>query len=39
MSGITLDINEFHWMTQILDTMDSGLVVLDLDNNVVVWHD
>ncbi|QIA65851.1 diguanylate cyclase [Vibrio astriarenae] len=38
MSGITLDINEFHWMTQILDTMDSGLVVLDLDNNVVVWN-
>ncbi|MDR9826061.1 diguanylate cyclase [Vibrio sp. FNV 38] len=38
MSGITLDIKEFHWMTQILDTMDSGLVVLDLDNNVMVWN-
>ncbi|MGR5411196.1 diguanylate cyclase [Vibrio astriarenae] len=38
MSGITLDIKEFHWMTQILDTMDAGLVVLDLDNNVVVWN-
>lgn len=29
MSDITLDIADFHWVTQILDTMDSGLIVLD----------
>lgn len=38
MSEITLDIADFHWVTQILDTMDSGLIVLDQDNKVCVWN-
>lgn len=36
MSDITLDIADFHWVTQILDTMDSGLIVLDPEYNVCV---
>ncbi|WP_045404383.1 GGDEF domain-containing protein [Vibrio jasicida] len=38
MSEITLDIADFHWVTQILDTMDSGLIVLDEDYKVCVWN-
>ena len=38
MSEITLDIAAFHWVTQILDTMDSGLIVLDQDYKVCVWN-
>lgn len=38
MSDITLDIADFHWVTQILDTMDSGLIVLDPEYNVCVWN-
>ncbi|MDF2152173.1 sensor domain-containing diguanylate cyclase [Vibrio sp. CAU 1672] len=38
MSDMTLDIADFHWVTQILDTMDSGLVVLDKDYRVCVWN-
>ncbi|MHA2730581.1 GGDEF domain-containing protein [Vibrio campbellii] len=38
MSEITLDIADFHWITQILDTMDSGLIVLDQDYKVCVWN-
>ncbi|MBR9787635.1 MAG: diguanylate cyclase [Vibrionaceae bacterium] len=38
MSEITLDMADFHWVTQILDTMDSGLIVLDRQNKVCVWN-
>lgn len=38
MSEITLDIADFHWVTQILDTMDSGLVVIDREYKVCVWN-
>lgn len=38
MSEITLDIADFHWVTQILDTMDSGLIVLDQEYKVCVWN-
>ncbi|WP_319537018.1 diguanylate cyclase [uncultured Vibrio sp.] len=38
MSEITLDMADFHWVTQILDTMDSGLIVLDRQYNVCVWN-
>ncbi|WP_423839553.1 diguanylate cyclase [Vibrio mytili] len=38
MSDISLDMANFHWVTQILDTMDSGLIVLDRDNKVCVWN-
>jgi len=33
-SDLTLNIADFHWVTQILDTMDSGLVVIDRSYNV-----
>lgn len=38
MSQITLDIADFHWVTQIWDTMDSGLIVLDNEYKVCVWN-
>lgn len=38
MSEITLDMADFHWVTQILDTMDSGLIVLDHQNRVCAWN-
>ncbi|MFW8630452.1 diguanylate cyclase [Vibrio natriegens] len=38
MSEITLDMADFHWVTQILDTMDSGLIVLDRQYKVCVWN-
>ncbi len=38
MSNLTMDMSEFHWAMQIMDTMDSGLVVVDLDFNVVAWN-
>ncbi|MCF8780012.1 diguanylate cyclase [Vibrio sp. IRLE0018] len=37
-SDLTLNIADFHWITQILDTMDSGLVVIDREYNVCVWN-
>ncbi|AVW99092.1 diguanylate cyclase [Vibrio vulnificus] len=37
-SDLTLNIADFHWVTQILDTMDSGLVVIDRSYNVCVWN-
>ena len=38
MSDQTLDITEFHWMMDMLQTIDVGLVVLDVDFNVRVWN-
>ncbi|MBD1556892.1 diguanylate cyclase [Vibrio sp. S9_S30] len=38
MSDITLDIADFHWALQVMDNMDSGLVVLDKSYNVCTWN-
>ncbi|MGB1322300.1 MAG: diguanylate cyclase [Vibrio gallaecicus] len=38
MSEITLDMHEFHWALQVMDTIDVGLVVLDSDYNVCLWN-
>ncbi len=38
MSNNTLDINEFHWMMDMLQTIDVGLVVLDADFKIQVWN-
>ncbi|ORT49744.1 diguanylate cyclase [Vibrio sp. qd031] len=38
MKNITMDLSDFHWAMQIMDNMDSGLVVIDLDFNVVAWN-
>lgn len=31
-------VEELHWYTQVIDTMDVGLFVLDLDFKVVAWN-
>jgi diguanylate cyclase (GGDEF)-like protein/PAS domain S-box-containing protein len=33
-----MGMSEFHWAMQIMDNMDSGLVVIDLEFNVVAWN-
>mgnify|MGYP000055238339 FL=1 len=38
MSKQVLDITEFHWMMDMLQTIDVGLLVLDTDFNVQVWN-
>jgi len=38
MSIDTHEISEFHMALQIMDNMDAGLVVLDLDYNVCTWN-
>ncbi len=38
MTDQTLDITEFHWMMDMLQTIDVGLVVLDSEFNVYVWN-
>ncbi|WP_394250995.1 diguanylate cyclase [Vibrio profundi] len=38
MSDLTLDMADFHWVMQIMDTMDSGLLVIDRNYNVCVWN-
>lgn len=38
MSQITLDIGEFHWALQVLDTLDSGLIVIDSEYTVCIWN-
>jgi diguanylate cyclase (GGDEF)-like protein len=38
MSQPTIDIKEFHWLMEMLQTIDVGLVVLDREHNVQVWN-
>ncbi len=38
MSKQTVDITEFHWLLDMLQTIDVGLVVMDKDFNVLVWN-
>ncbi|WED24822.1 diguanylate cyclase [Vibrio sp. JC009] len=39
MSEITLDLKEFHWSLQVMNTIDVGLVVLDKEYKVCLWND
>lgn len=39
MSDLTLDIREFHWALQVMNTIDVGLVVVDKDYKVCLWND
>lgn len=32
------DINEFHWITVLLQSIDAGIVVLDRNYNIQVWN-
>lgn len=34
----TIDINELHWLLDIVQSIDVGVVVLDRDYNVEVWN-
>lgn len=38
MANDNLDIKEFHWLMDMLQTIDVGLVVLDKDFKVQVWN-
>jgi diguanylate cyclase (GGDEF)-like protein/PAS domain S-box-containing protein len=38
MQKSTIDIKEFHWLMDMLQTIDVGLVVLDRNFSVLVWN-
>ncbi|CAH0526143.1 sensor domain-containing diguanylate cyclase [Vibrio hippocampi] len=38
MSTMTLDLSDFHWTMQLIDTLDAGLVVIDKDYKVCAWN-
>lgn len=38
MNTMTLDLSDFHWTMQLIDTLDAGLVVIDKDYNVCAWN-
>lgn len=38
MSQLTVDVSEFHWAIQALDTIDVGLLVLDVNYDVCLWN-
>jgi diguanylate cyclase (GGDEF)-like protein len=38
MTDAHIDIKEFHWLMDMLQTIDVGLVVLDREFNVKVWN-
>jgi diguanylate cyclase (GGDEF)-like protein len=38
MSANTLEIGEFHWLFDVLQSLEVGLIVLDMDFKVQVWN-
>ncbi|WP_085299145.1 GGDEF domain-containing protein [Cognaticolwellia mytili] len=38
MSGQTEQLNELHWLMEMLHTIDVGLVVLDRDYRIQIWN-
>ncbi|WP_404339479.1 diguanylate cyclase [Pseudoalteromonas mariniglutinosa] len=38
MSAVDLNMNELHWLMDMFNTVDVGLVVLDRDYKVCVWN-
>jgi diguanylate cyclase (GGDEF)-like protein/PAS domain S-box-containing protein len=38
MTSESLDITEFHWLLDMLQTIDVGLVVMDKEFNILVWN-
>jgi len=38
MKSAQIDIKEFHWLMDMLQTIDVGLVVLDTEYNIQVWN-
>jgi diguanylate cyclase (GGDEF)-like protein len=35
---MTLDLSDFHWTMQLVDTLDAGLIVIDRDYQVCAWN-
>lgn len=33
-----MEIREFHWLANIIQTLDVGLVVIDLDTKIQIWN-
>lgn len=33
-----MDIREFHWLANIIQALDVGLVVIDLDTQIQIWN-
>lgn len=38
MTTMTLELSDFHWTMQLLDTLDAGLVVIDREYHVCAWN-
>lgn len=38
MSGIQIEMKEFHWLVAMVHNIDVGLVVLDREHRVMVWN-
>lgn len=38
MTTMTLDLSDFHWTMQLVDTLDAGLIVIDRDYQVCAWN-
>ncbi|SEG16703.1 diguanylate cyclase (GGDEF) domain-containing protein [Vibrio hangzhouensis] len=38
MTTMTLELTDFHWTMQLLDTLDAGLVVVDREYRVCAWN-
>lgn len=38
MSNVNIDLNEFHWLMDMIQSVDIGLVVLDVDYRIHVWN-
>ena len=38
LSGVQSEINEFHWLMDMVQTLDVGLMVLDRDYRVRLWN-
>ncbi|PME34742.1 diguanylate cyclase [Vibrio sp. 10N.286.55.E10] len=38
MPKITLGMDEFHRIMQVIDNVDAGLLIVDLDYNVCIWN-
>ena len=38
MNDITAELKEFHWLMDMIQSIDVGLVVMDKERNVTVWN-
>lgn len=38
MTTMTVELSDFHWTMQLIDTLDAGLIVVDKHYNVCAWN-